>query len=103
MKLTVLLTGNLIMPHDNNNYYQRMLFYRGDDFRVAFKKLGSLRALTPVPFMALTATASPHSKSVIIESLHLNSPVVVAGNINRPNIFLSASPISRISASIIIL
>ena len=49
--------------------------------------------------MALTATASPQSKIVITESLNLENPVVVSGSINRPNIFLSASPIGRISVS----
>ena len=39
---------------------------RGDDFQVAFKKLGGLRALTSVPFMALTTTASPKTRSDII-------------------------------------
>lgn len=77
----------------------KIIHFRGDDFRVSFKKLGGLRALTSVPFMALTATASPKSKSEIIESLNLEKPVIVTGLLNRPNIFLSASPISRLSVS----
>ena len=66
---------------------------------MAFKKLGGLRALTSVPFMALTATASPKTQSDIMESLGLRKPVVVSGPLNRPNIFLSAGPMSGLCVS----
>ncbi len=58
---------------------------RGESFRPAFEKLGGLRALTNVPFMALTATASAETQDVIVKSLHLVNPVVVAQSLDRPN------------------
>ena len=33
--------------------------HRGVEFRKSFKRIGELRALVDVPFMALTASASP--------------------------------------------
>lgn len=77
-----------------------ILIDRGTDFRVAFSKLGSLRAQTSVPFMALTATASSDTQQKIVESLHLVEPVIVSGILNRPNIFLSTSPIKSLAVSI---
>ena len=41
---------------------------RGKSFRPAFEKLGGLGALTRVPFMALTATASPETQDAIVNS-----------------------------------
>ena len=62
---------------------------RGSDFRTSFKKIGGLRALTGVPFMALSASAPPPVVKSIVEALHLKSPVHVFHSLDRPNIFLS--------------
>lgn len=67
---------------------------------MSFMKLGGLRALTNVPFMALTATASKETQTAICDSLHLNNPVVISQTVDRPNIYLSASPIRNISVSL---
>lgn len=73
--------------------------YRGHTFRTAFSKLGSLRALTQAPFMALTATASATTQSAISEALKLVEPVVVSLDLNRHNIFLSVSAIRTMCVS----
>ena len=65
------------------------IIYRGSDFRTSFKHIGGLRALTDVPFMALSASAPPLVTDSIIHSLHLKSPVTVSHSLDRPNIFLS--------------
>ena len=62
--------------------------------------MGGLRALTDVPFIALSASTPPTVQSEIIRSLQLLSPVVVSCDLNRPNIFFSASPIKSLSISL---
>ena len=64
---------------------------RGSDFRSSFAQLGGLRALTDVPFIALTASAPAETEKCIIESLHLESPVITSRTLDRPNIFFSIS------------
>ena len=73
--------------------------YRGHAFRTAYSKLGSLRALTQAPFMALTATASATTQSAIFEALKLVEPVVVSMDLNRHNIFLSVGAIRTMCVS----
>lgn len=70
---------------------------RGHAFRTSFSKIGSLRALTQAPFMALTATASGATQSAITEALKLVEPAVVSLSLNRHNIFLSVSTIRSMS------
>lgn len=70
---------------------------RGDNFRPSFSLLGGLRALVKAPFMALTASAPPSVQSEISSSLFLVHPVVVSRNLDRRNIFLSASPIKSLN------
>ena len=72
---------------------------RGKDFRTSFEKIGSLRAFTDVPIMALTASAPADIQATIINSLHLENPVFVRGDVDRPNIFLSVSGIKSLSVS----
>ena len=71
----------------------------GKDFRTSFEKIGSLRAFTDVPVMALTASASADIQATIINSLHLENPVYVCGDVDRPNIFLSVSGIKSLSVT----
>ena len=66
-----------------------MLFFRGQDFRTAFSKLGALRALTNVPFMVLTATAREEMQSSIEKSLSMTEPVVISHSVDRPNLYYS--------------
>lgn len=72
---------------------------RGLEFRTSYGKLGGLRALTNAPFMALTASAPPDIQSKIIESLNLQCPFIVSLSLDRPNIYLSASPIRNMKVS----
>jgi superfamily II DNA helicase RecQ len=76
-----------------------MFFYRGKEFRTAFSKLGRLRALTNVPFMALTATANEEMQASIEESLNMTEPVVISRSVDRPNVYYSASTIKSIDVS----
>ena len=68
-----------------------MVTNRGSNFRSSFAELGGLRALTDVPFLALTASAPPEIEDLIVQSLHLRSPVIVSRTLDRPNIFFSMS------------
>ena len=64
---------------------------RGTDFRKDFKEVGGL--LIQAPFMALTASAPPTVQAEIISSLFMVDPVIVSCDLNRKNVFISASPI----------
>ncbi len=52
--------------------------------------------------MALTATASSETQDAIVKSLHLVHPVFVSQPLDRPNIYVSASPLKALTVSIII-
>ena len=64
---------------------------------MSFRLLGGLRALIDAPFMALTASVPPSIRSEILSSLFLTDPVVVSQDLDRRNIFLSASPIKSVN------
>lgn len=64
---------------------------RGSDFRQSFSQLGGLRALSKAPLIALTASAPPEIEQSILTSLHMRDPVIVRQELNRPNIYMSAS------------
>nr|XP_009610276.1 ATP-dependent DNA helicase Q-like 3 [Nicotiana tomentosiformis] len=60
----------------------------GHDFRPSYRKLSSLRShLSNIPVLALTATAVPKVQKDVIESLNLQSPLVLKSSFNRPNIY----------------
>lgn len=75
----------------------------GDDFRKSFRLLGGLRAHLDVPFMALTASAPTAVQSEVSSSLFMIDPVVVSGDLDRKNIFLSASPIKSVNVGFILM
>ena len=70
------------------------MFYRGDQFRKTFSKIGELRCLIPdyVKVLALTATATHCTLDIIAERLSLTHYGVVAIPPNRPNIKLIVQP-----------
>lgn len=74
---------------------------RGSEFRTAFKRIGGLRALADVPFMALSASSPPSVAKDIEESLHMKSPVYITHSLDRPSIFLSYSKSRGLAVSII--
>ena len=59
----------------------------GHDFRPEYRQLASLRReLDGVPFLAMTATATPEVRHDIADQLELNDPVVFQASFNRPNL-----------------
>ena len=59
----------------------------GHDFRPAYRKISRLREIKPnVPFIALTATATPKVIQDITEELHLESPLLCKGSYHRENL-----------------
>uniref|UniRef100_T1JAJ4 DNA 3'-5' helicase n=1 Tax=Strigamia maritima TaxID=126957 RepID=T1JAJ4_STRMM len=61
----------------------------GHDFRSAYRKLGLLRKSLPdVPFMAVTATATPQVKNDIISNLNFKNTVITCTGFDRPNLYL---------------
>jgi ATP-dependent DNA helicase RecQ len=65
----------------------------GHDFRPDYLRLGPvLEALGHPVVLALTATASHPVREEIVERLHMRDPAVIAGAMDRPNIFLEVSP-----------
>ena len=62
------------------------------EFRPDYSKLCPLASLFPsAPILALTATAPKRTRDLLVENLHMKSPVIVIGNLNRDNIFLHKS------------
>ena len=66
-------------------------FFRGDDFRKEFSKLGDLRGFFPtnVKFMALSATMSKKTRRDVIRILGMHKPVVIAKSPDKPNLVYS--------------
>ncbi|GFQ76564.1 werner syndrome ATP-dependent helicase homolog, partial [Trichonephila clavata] len=61
----------------------------GHDFRASYRKLGKLRSnFSHVPFIAVTATATPTVLNDICSSLKLKNPVKVCSSFDRPNLYL---------------
>ncbi|XP_076348758.1 bifunctional 3'-5' exonuclease/ATP-dependent helicase WRN-like isoform X2 [Tachypleus tridentatus] len=61
----------------------------GHDFRPSFRQLGDLRThFSEVPFIAMTATATPLVKKDIIASLRLKNLTVTCSSFDRPNLYL---------------
>lgn len=58
----------------------------GHDFRPDYMRLDELRALTPAPAIALTATATPRVVEEIGKRLGLRTPTLVRGDFRRPNL-----------------
>jgi len=59
----------------------------GNDFRPSYKNINLLRGLHPlVPFIALTATATPEVLIDTISELELNDPSVIKGSFFRENL-----------------
>ncbi|MDF1754237.1 MAG: DNA helicase RecQ [Verrucomicrobiales bacterium] len=65
----------------------------GHDFRPEYRQLSTLRnALPTVPFVALTATATPRVKDDLQSQLQLKSPQVYIASFNRPNLNYTIIP-----------
>lgn len=61
----------------------------GHDFRQSYRQLGRLRQkFAHVPFLALTATATPNVRDDIVSALALNDVVLTCTSFDRPNLYL---------------
>jgi ATP-dependent DNA helicase RecQ len=59
----------------------------GHDFRMSYRKISSLRDIDPgVPFLALTATATPRVKKDIVDQLQLKNGKIFVGSFDRKNL-----------------
>ena len=81
------------------------LFVRGDTFRKAFFEIGTLRSLIPksVNVMALTATATNRTISVVTSHLAMDDPVIIGLNTDRSNIkyvVKPSEPIEQLSTTL---
>ena len=65
----------------------------GHDFRPEYRQLAQLRKHLPgVPFLALTATATPKVRQDIARQLRMDSPEKFLASFNRPNLSYSILP-----------
>ena len=65
----------------------------GHDFRPDYRQLGEVRRSMPnVPFIALTATATPRVRDDIVNQLGLNSPKRFVASFNRANLNYEVRP-----------
>jgi ATP-dependent DNA helicase RecQ len=58
----------------------------GHDFRPSYKRIKMLRDICPVPFLALTATATDRVREDLIKQLDLKDPQAFVGAFDRPNL-----------------
>ena len=65
----------------------------GHDFRPDYRELGALRrSMSDVPFIALTATATPRVRDDIVTQLGLKSPPRFVASFNRANLTYEVRP-----------
>ena len=68
----------------------------GHEFRPDYLTLGALRGEVPeVPFMALTATATPRVRADVAKRLGMDDPEFLVASFNRPNIRYGVRPKRR--------
>lgn len=61
----------------------------GHDFRSSYRKMGDLRKkFSSIPFMAMTATATPTVRDDIVKNLKLSNPAITCTTFDRPNLYL---------------
>ena len=66
----------------------------GDEFRVAFAKIGNIRSLLPtsVNILALTATATKETYKIVCDRLSMPQPVLIAVSPYKSNIIYTVLP-----------
>ena len=68
----------------------------GHDFRPEYRQLAQLRKHLPgIPFLALTATATPKVREDIARQLQMEKPEKFLASFNRPNLSYSILPKSK--------
>jgi len=74
----------------------------GHDFRPDYKKLSVLRTKFPgVPFMALTATATPRVQKDVLYQLKMTKPKWFTQTFNRPNLRFVVKPKKKVMEEIL--
>jgi ATP-dependent DNA helicase RecQ len=65
----------------------------GHDFRPEYRRIGELRVRLPeLPVQAYTATATPAVREDIVAQLGLRNPLVLVGEVDRPNLVYRVRP-----------
>jgi len=72
----------------------------GHDFRPEYRQLASLRSSLGVPFHAFTATATPRVRADIVSELRLDSPAVLVGPFDRPNLTYRVRPRAELKGQV---
>ena len=77
----------------NNSILDWNFFYRGDEFRVEFARLGEVRSLIPkyVNILALTATATKSTREVVIKLLNMKNPSIISTSPSKDNVIYTVS------------
>ena len=75
------------------------LFFRGDNFCVAFSKLGTLRSIIPnhVNVLALTATSTQETFKCVKDRLAMKDVVLIGMHPGRPNIKYVVKPSIKVN------
>lgn len=74
----------------------------GHDFRPEYRQVGLIRErMADIPFMALTATATPRVAQDITTQLNLKNPAIYRGGFERPNLFYQVRPKQRVTEQIL--
>ena len=94
MKPIASILGKCMVNLDNSWAMFTVSYYRGDDFRMSFSRLGELRSTLPsvVPILALTATSTKSTYNCIVKKLAMENVAVIGMNPTRDNIHLSVIP-----------
>lgn len=84
LRLTSELARLITIKKAPNLIKMSFLIKWGNDFRPSYRTIGQLRSKMPnIPFLALTATATPAVRQDIINSLKLKSPIVTVSSFDR--------------------
>lgn len=86
----------LLKSHKDRITYTLFKYFRGEEFRKDYGKVGELRSLLPkATMLALTATASPKSRQLIATSLLMESNTFIVASADRPNIYYSVFKVTK--------
>jgi ATP-dependent DNA helicase RecQ len=72
----------------------------GHDFRPEYRQLALLRSSLGVPFHAFTATATPRVRADIVSELRLDSPAMLVGPFDRPNLTYRVRPRAELKGQV---
>ena len=65
------------------------MFFRGEEFRTAFRELKNFKAFSPdIPVVALSGTLTLKQKQELPKQLGLSGHTIIESSPDRPNIYL---------------